>query len=790
MEDENIHRHMTANDPQDGARAGSRIPRRMVLQSIGIGGATLAGPGGVAGVTAASCPETDGEAKGPPPGPELLYSPQPVGPAHAPAPKEGWRADPLLVSGAEAYDEGEYLYQDYVYDDNGANTTDTIAAPNPEPNNDTFSPPTGDVVYPTDASTYGYNAADLLEFRARLTDDGVAYRVAFQTMKDPTAAAVAIGIDTGSDGGFDDWGHGIGSLGSLGLDHVIVASPSDTGWGATVKSDGDVDLTASATVDPSLNQVELTLESAPDGASWRHYVVTGLWDDSNQEFKQIQDEPSEDQPGGAHGRDPPPVFNVGFRFEEPAAGVNIDRGEYETELQEARQTPGTRGSGYGHWREHRQAKALAERDIADLHADINFGFLEDGVVAREVPETGLFYRLYGSQFDLGEGVGNGVSADGSGADVLLNRIQPYTIYVPEGYDPSQEHPLHINLHGFTSSHSEVAAFYPDFLRQLGEARDAIVLSPEARGPGLGYENAGELDVLESMADVVNRYNVDFERITLSGYSMGGSGTFRLVALYPDLFAKGFPIVGSGTDEREAGLLPNLRNVPILMWNGSNDELVPATAYLPTEQELKDLGYQHELDVFLGFDHFMFGFEDDWGPARDFLDGAFLGDATVEDTPTHITYRRVLDQEPSLPNDAGWELSHDKAYWVSDIELAGDAASGLVDVRSEAFGDAPPVLVNIRGAGTDPHQHLKRGTRWDESVEAAPVRNKLDVTLDAVSAVTFWVDEANVDPAKPLVLAVDSSRVATITVKSAVGQETVQVDAGSRNYTVHLCPPGP
>lgn len=761
------------------------LPRRTVLQTLGATGAGLAGIGSATGAT--RCAPRDAEKTGPPPGPEALQTPQPVGGAHAPDPGTGWAAAPLLVSGAEAHVDGEYLYQDYVYDDNGANTTTVPVGPNPEPNNDTFSPPTGDVVYPTDADTYGYNAADLLEFRARPANGAVEYRIALQTMKDPAAAAVAIGIDTGGPGAIEDWGHGIGSLGPLDLDVIIVAFHDDNGGRAELTGGTEP---VSATVDAPNNRIEITFEKDPGRATWRHYAVTGLWDAAEGKFKQILDQPSAHQPGGAHGRNPPPVFNAAFRFDEPVAGVNIDRGEHEGEIEEAEATPGTRGSGFGHWREHRQAKALATRDISDLHADIDFGILADEITSREVPETGHLYRLYGSNVDLGEGVQNGPTPAETEPDVLLNDIQPYGLYVPDSYDPDREHPLHVNLHGFTSSLSETVAFYPDFLRQIGEERDALVLSPEARGPGLDYTDAGELDVMEAMADVLHRYSIDDDRITLSGYSMGGSGTFRLAALYPDLFAKGFPIVGSGTDEREAGLLPNLRNVPILMWNGSNDELVPATDYLPTEQRLKELGYRHELDVFLGFDHFMFGFEDDWGPARDFLEGAFLGDDTAEDAPVQVTYRRVLAEEPTFGGEpVDWNITHDKAYWVSDIEVASGAGSGLVDVRSQAFGEAPPALVDIRRAGTDPHQHTKRGTRWDESVAPAPKHNRLDVELEGVTAVTFWVDEAAVDPTQPLTLAVTSTDRATITLESAAGTADVSVPEGTSTHTVLLCPPG-
>src|SRR4051794_17254883 len=98
----------------------------------------------------------------PRPGPDILYAPLATAPQLT---NTGyWKADPILVSGAEAYRRGEYLYQDFLYDDHGSheqfdpNDRRTTA--------DTFSKPNGTYTYPTDAA-YANNAADLVELRVR-----------------------------------------------------------------------------------------------------------------------------------------------------------------------------------------------------------------------------------------------------------------------------------------------------------------------------------------------------------------------------------------------------------------------------------------------------------------------------------------------------------------------------------------------------------------------------------------------------------------------------------------------
>src|SRR3954468_14689172 len=94
---------------------------------------------------------------GPRPGPDFLYSKAAKSPQLANA--DIWRATPILVSGTTAYRRGEFLYQDYLYDDNGAHLTgdpnDTRTSGN------LFSKQNGTYTYPA-AKPYANNAADLV----------------------------------------------------------------------------------------------------------------------------------------------------------------------------------------------------------------------------------------------------------------------------------------------------------------------------------------------------------------------------------------------------------------------------------------------------------------------------------------------------------------------------------------------------------------------------------------------------------------------------------------------------
>ena len=143
---------------------------------------------------AASLPE---QRFGERPGPPLLYDDPPRAPELSVA--APFRADPLLVSGTDAYRDGEYLYQDYLFDDHGA---DSVPGPGNQskPGPDNFSPAAGDVAYPT-GGRFAANAADLVEFRVTPTARALVYRVTLNTVKRADTAIVGIGVDEDRSGG-------------------------------------------------------------------------------------------------------------------------------------------------------------------------------------------------------------------------------------------------------------------------------------------------------------------------------------------------------------------------------------------------------------------------------------------------------------------------------------------------------------------------------------------------------------------------------------------------------------
>lgn len=135
--------------------------------------------------------------------------------------------------------------------------------------------------------------------------------------------------------------------------------------------------------------------------------------------------------------------------------------------------------------------------------------------------------------------------------------QPYELFVPPAYRADREWPLVVTLHGFKGNAGDY------FRNTFGIARDyeareslvahgrsgtppttgpMIVIAPEGRGQ-THYRHAGEIDVLEAIADIRSRLNVDPRRIYVTGGSMGGTGAAYLPLRHPDLFAASAALAG-------------------------------------------------------------------------------------------------------------------------------------------------------------------------------------------------------------------------------------------------------
>jgi len=313
-----------------------------------------------AGAAESSLP---GVSSGHRPGPDVLYASPPRAPQLE---NTGlWQAEPILVSGASAYREGEFLYQDFIYDDHGAAG---VKDPNDPftPSDFSFSPRAGTLTYPTDES-FANNGADLVELRVTRLADATAFRLTLNTLKDPARTAFTIAI-----GGSPEpqaWPHGAGVRSPAELFLTVHGNEAEL-----LEAAGGTVLTPSpaVAVDLERRQVEVRVPHAawnPGTAAVRLAAGVGLWDVGAGRYMAPGEVASGDAPGG-RGANGAALFNVAFRFDEPMPDVsNALAGATIADAAAGAAVDGT------WWRERAQADALASGDIGRFSAEVDFAKL-------------------------------------------------------------------------------------------------------------------------------------------------------------------------------------------------------------------------------------------------------------------------------------------------------------------------------------------------------------------------------------------------------------------------------
>ena len=165
---------------------------------------------------------------------------------------------------------------------------------------------------------------------------------------------------------------------------------------------------------------------------------------------------------------------------------------------------------------------------------------------------------------------------------------PYRLAAPLHNDPSRRYPLLLFLHGAGEKGGDnltqidvIAPVVSD--PAMRERFPCYVLVPQcpANSAWVNAHYAGQRfipmpsptapmrQVIALLATLRKQRNIDPDRIYVGGNSMGGSGTWDIIARNPATFAAAFPMCGRG-DTASAGALAHL---PIWVFHNSGDPLV-------------------------------------------------------------------------------------------------------------------------------------------------------------------------------------------------------------------------
>ncbi len=167
-------------------------------------------------------------------------------------------------------------------------------------------------------------------------------------------------------------------------------------------------------------------------------------------------------------------------------------------------------------------------------------------------------------------------------------LQPYRVFVPTKYDAAKPMPMVVALHGMGADENSYFRDYDNgIVKREAEARGYLVVCPKGRGSASMYAGDAERDVMDVIAAMRRDYNVDADRIYLTGHSMGGYGTWSIGAKYPDVFAALAPIAGGGLPSS----LSKIKHVPQIVIHGDNDPTVPVERSRVMVKAAKEFGIE-------------------------------------------------------------------------------------------------------------------------------------------------------------------------------------------------------
>ena len=180
---------------------------------------------------------------------------------------------------------------------------------------------------------------------------------------------------------------------------------------------------------------------------------------------------------------------------------------------------------------------------------------------------------------------------------------PYAVSVPAGYDPDGDpRPLVLALHpgGISGQYygsQHMRTIFEPALRPLG----AVMVAPDvpARRWNSDVADRGVMGLLE---EILDRYTIDRSRILVTGFSLGGAGTWFFSAQHPDFFTGAIPIAGRPDD-----LAPDaFGTMPIHIIHSRADEVVPFDPAEAAFRQLETAGHPVAFTPLEGVGHFNMG----------------------------------------------------------------------------------------------------------------------------------------------------------------------------------------
>jgi dienelactone hydrolase len=687
------------------------------------------------------------------------------------------------TSGTGRLAGGAALWSDFIYDGYGASNLEGLPTSSYDQSSG-LAGRQGEYVYP--AGSADNNGADIFRAGVGLSGAYSYWRVDWVTLADPNVPIAEWTFDTDNNSatGVSAWPAEAG-VSSPGIDQALVVSSHGawlvnplTGLRTDVLARGGK-LTVDRTAKSFIVAVPRSLLAV--SGTWRIRLAAGLADATGQNFAP----PYVGNTSGGPSSTAERVYNIAFRTvaqEPPVYTTGTTDAQIAAAQALLAATPlGTvlgldglaRSITGNYWMEDDQADTLATGDVSKFSELVTWSQLSAKANTPEPQPTGYSARWYVSRLSLGAGQVVNDGSEGNFAPTLLERVQPYAVYVPTSYKPGKATPLTWILHSLEVNYNQYGALDPQLIQQLCQDRGSICATTEGFGPAGWYYNAAETDFWQVWRALAQAYTLDPARTVSTGYSMGGWASYKLVFEHPDDFAgalvldgpvicgvQAYPGVNGYTSQTPAcsddgqsqPFVANARWVPYTIDQTYADELVPTTGVIAQAQTFDQLGQRYELFIHTGADHLVYATEDRFGDAV-----AALGSPARKTNPGSFTYSWY----PSL-NSAVYGIGATGDYWLHDLRAADSSYGVIATVKAHDAALPDPAVTDQRfgpSLVTQPLPGTETGLRWLFG-KRPRARKAMTLNLADVAALSVDAGAANL---KTGTITIDTARATRFTI---------------------------
>jgi len=348
--------------------------------------------------------------------------------------------------------------------------------------------------------------------------------------------------------------------------------------------------------------------------------------------------------------------------------------------------------------------------------------------------------------------GRTYAAQQSGVVMLKNRTEDgvdhsYAVNVPAGYDPARRYQVRFQLHGGVGGRPDNSPRGTGEIGTLAGAEQIYVL-PYAGGDTPWWTNDQILN-LNAIVDTLKRtYNVDENRVVVSGVSDGATGAYYIAMRDTTPFASFLPLNGFimvlTSDEIDDGFMfpNNLRNKPLFVVNGGRDRLYPTHNVEPFTKHLISSGVEIDYHPQPEGEH-----NTKWWPEVKDSFEKFAADHPRNPHPEKLTW------------EAGDKI-HNRAHWLVIDEFG--AAAG----EAKALPDANLHLTGVVVAGRADASMFPR-FKAAGRVDLVRRGNTVGATTSGVTAFTLLLSPDVFDFEQPVKVIANGTQVFNARVERSV-----------------------